>query len=264
MFFYTVNLPLAGEYVRQGYPEIFLQMGINPEIGLDNIDFRRSELDFSALSARFADMNARCTAHLPFMDVEMASADEKKRQEAVSILKSAMDVAKIFNPHRLVAHAWIQPDDVHGCIKRAALSLRELDRHWPGHPCLCVENVFEQDPAQLRDLILAVDRDNFGLCFDIGHWHAFARGAEKRNLAHWLETFAPHLRHAHLHDNDGTSDQHLGLGQGRAPLEDFLGFVKQMESPPTITFEPHSEQDFKHTLKFMRDNPQCFDWEPKV
>ena len=79
---------------------------------------------------------------------------------------------------------------------------------------LFLENVFEPTPAQHVQVLRALG-GRAGACLDIGHWHAFADGARKADLADWLSALGAFPMHLHLHDNDGSADQHLGLGEGR-------------------------------------------------
>ncbi len=56
---------------------------------------------------------------------------------------------------------------------------------------------------------------------DIGHFNL-----NHRSPAHFARVFRDRLGHVHLHDNDGTKDQHLPMGTGRVEWEPLLKELK--------------------------------------
>ncbi len=67
-----------------------------------------------------------------------------------------------------------------------------------------------------------IDSEWFGHCFDAGHWQLFGR----LNMAEWLDAIGPRLFHLHLHDNHGSADEHLPVGDG---IIDFTPSAAQTE-----------------------------------
>jgi sugar phosphate isomerase/epimerase len=61
---------------------------------------------------------------------------------------------------------------------------------------------------ELRDFVAGYAHPAVGICYDSGHAHVTA------DAAAGLRLFAPYVVTVHLHDNDGTGDQHLMPGQG--------------------------------------------------
>lgn len=55
----------------------------------------------------------------------------------------------------------------------------------------------------------APDMESAAFCYDSGHENAYTK-----NIGALIKTFAPRLQVLHLHDNDGTDDQHLLPGLG--------------------------------------------------
>lgn len=76
---------------------------------------------------------------------------------------------------------------------------------------LALENGMQGYLATNNDLLSFVaeyDHPAVGICYDSGHAHIMEGAAVV------LEAFSSYVVTAHLHDNDGTADQHLVPGQG--------------------------------------------------
>ena len=58
-----------------------------------------------------------------------------------------------------------------------------------------------------------------------------------------METCAPYISHFHVHNNDGTRDQHNALNDGTIPMKEFL--LRAEELCPDATF----------TMELMKDGP---------
>jgi len=89
--------------------------------------------------------------------------------------------------------------------------LADLPADGPG---LCLENIISSGTrAQaLIDLLDEIDPEQrAGICLDLGHAHVDGGVLDELRVA------LPRLRHLHLHDNDGCSDDHLAPGCGTIP-----------------------------------------------
>jgi sugar phosphate isomerase/epimerase len=75
------------------------------------------------------------------------------------------------------------------------------------------------DAAELVRAVEAVNSDNLGATFDIGHANLTC-GGDKNKLQQFVKTIASHVIHVHVHDNGGVwtdeydGDQHLAPGAG--------------------------------------------------
>jgi len=57
----------------------------------------------------------------------------------------------------------------------------------------------------------------------------------------------------HLHDNNGSADEHNPVGDGTFPLSPgFFKLLKEKGARPIITLEPHTEEDLWHTLENIK------------
>ncbi len=265
MFF--VNLTLRAV---KNDPEVFghfLRRGVNPELGLDPVLMDMVGPDWHRdMALRLRDEGLTPSLHLPFFDLQPGSADNLVRAACRDRLCRAMDVAAIYQPAHLVGHVkydhLLYMRSYEQWLDRAADTWNAMLAAWPEHPPLYLENTFEPDPATVAGVAQRLREehgDRVGLCLDIGHWYSFSEGVKRGNLVEWLDSFAPLLKHLHLHDNDGSMDQHKGLGQGGIPWEDFFDGLRCRGLTPSVTFEPHSEDAFLAAMAFVRERPEWFE-----
>lgn len=248
-----VNLPLRHIEERPGHLELFLAHGLHPELGLDAWSIEQFSPAWHARTAGlFHAAGLTCAVHLPFFDLHPGSLDPLIRRATVERLRKAVRVASVYAPAHLVAH--LGYSDLTYALFQEQWLAHTLDT-WEqvldlsGDTPLFLENVFEADPGQ-HVLVLAALQGRAGACLDLGHWHCFAGGARKGDLADWLTALDPFPLHLHLHDNDGGSDQHLGLGQGTIPWDRLWAGLTGKRV--TATFEPHTTEDFTATQTYLR------------
>ncbi len=79
-----------------------------------------------------------------------------------------------------------------------------------------LENMLERDPTLLVEVITSLESDQVDVCLDVGHVHCHGTGS----VVEWIVKLGSFIGYVHLHDNDGTADQHRGFGLGTLPLLD--------------------------------------------
>ncbi len=259
---YFVNLPLRYIYEDRSYLEYFLSKMINPELGLDSISIDEIPESWHQETARaFEDKGLFCSIHLPFHDLQPGSMDEMILNATRERLKSAIKIARIYNPRFMVAHANFIPlynELFARWLNRSIETWKELHREWEEHPPIYLENVREYDPRPLADLLSELAPYNIKFCFDVGHWASYSGGMRYNNMALWIQVLSPFLKHLHLHDNDGVADLHLGLGVGNIPWAELFAGLELLELSPSFTLEPHTKEDLEHSWKFMKKHPSWF------
>lgn len=112
---------------------------------------------------------------------------------------------------------------------------------------IAIENIFEDEPANLRLLMERMNTSGFGICFDTGHFNLFS----KTPLEDWMAALNPFIIELHLHDNDGSRDQHLPMGEGNF---DFKKFFRLLNNNACLhTIEAHSEEHALRSLSYYSD-----------
>ncbi|MHA1909502.1 MAG: sugar phosphate isomerase/epimerase family protein [Candidatus Thorarchaeota archaeon] len=199
-----------------------------------------------------ASSNLSLTTHAPYDDVNLASLKEPIRRASLEIMKDCVDLSMDVGSSILVLHAGFCPvnqiarhDDA---IQRFRASLLELAMY--AHDRGVKIGVENKQIGHDREIVLYPDEHleivheyndfDVGAVIDVGH----ANTAEI-DLPKYVEKLLPFIIELHLHDNDGMTDSHVGLGEGTADIEGVLEvLLKSKFDGPTIL-----ELDSKETLK---------------
>ena len=174
--------------------------------------------------------------HAPFAELCPAAIDPLVREVAKRRFLQAAALAKRYGAEKMVVHSgfiplvyypeWFAP--------QSAAFWREFLNDVDGLT-LCVENVMETSPDALRQIVEQVNDPRLRICFDVGH--AFCQSGE---LAPWLDALTPYSSHVHLHNNHGTSDEHLGLPDGTLDMAAVIRQLEALAPQATYTLEVRS------------------------
>lgn len=227
---------------------------MNPEIGFNHHDLDRYHTDdFREVADRLADAGLLVTFHAPFMDLRPGALDPRIRQISCDRLRQLFDLIPWFRPRSVVCHPSF---DERYYISAEARWLENSLETWRSllgiirgmETIIALENVYERNPAQMRPLLEALASPQVRFCFDAGHANAFG-GAP---LGLWIDDLADFLGEIHIHDNHGTDDEHLPVGEGNIPFADLFSMLRQRNLRPIFTVESHSKQRLRRTLENIR------------
>jgi len=230
--------------------------GIQPEIGfdyaiLDSVGKRECR----EVADRLTDAGLRVTFHAPFMDLRPGAVDPRIRAVSRERLQQVFDLVPLFRPRAVVCHPsfdaryyvstemqWLENSlSLWGDFAQRAAELDTL---------LVLENVYESTPRQLARLLKGLASPHVRFCLDTGHLNAFSA----LTLAPWLEELGDFLGEIHLHDNDGSRDAHLPIGEGTFPFPELFAFLREREPRPILTLEAHSTEHFQRTVATLEKN----------
>lgn len=291
---YYINLPVSWIHRDKKWLELFIARQMNPELGLDEYSLSLPAGWHKETAEYLRDNGLCCVAHLPFFYASPGARDNKLRHKAVSALQKGAELASVYGAKHLIGHpAFFAETDAlpeemtimrtGGCAAcmpvSALLPADPLPQGWwlensldswkkvleNSDANLFLENTYDLSPISVLSVIegLRAERQyggRVGMCFDVGHWFSFAAGSKRNNLEYWLDAISPVLRHMHLHDNRGLSDQHLGLGQGNIPLEELFSGLVARGMKPGVTLEPHDIAALEHSLAWIKTNRAVQRW----
>ncbi len=208
----------------------------------DDVDVIEKDLLLS-FRAEVEERKFQPTVHAPFFDLNVGARDSQICRVSFERLFWAVEVAALLKSNLVVVHPgygpWILGHKFDSWISRAGKYLINLCDHASTHGIkIAFENIYDAAPDDLAKLLQLVDHDNAGICLDIGHFNVFS----KKSLADWLDLLGDRIFELHLHDNDGSADQHLALGDGCIDYQPLLQWFKQLapEQRPVLTLElPH-------------------------
>lgn len=189
------------------------------------------------------------TFHGPFLDLFPGSCDTRVSALAMERFEEGYKAAKAFGATQMVFHTGYIPDtypDVYW-LENTIKFWREFLEGKIEHTTFYVENVLDRDYKLIKQLVEAIDHPHFKICLDIGHVHAYSNIP----LKEWIEALGEHIGYVHLHNNDGTRDEHRGLLQGTIPIEEIIGLLKEKAPKAHWSLEVSNEEELVESIEWL-------------
>ncbi|RCK73551.1 MAG: hypothetical protein OZSIB_2569 [Candidatus Ozemobacter sibiricus] len=248
-------------------PELFVNIS-TAHMTAEDLDFLRvqhlhPELYFSAadmdaltpaqLGKLHQEMQARefrPICHAPFYDLNLGAHDPKVRALAQERVFWALDTARQFGAPQVVIHPgygpWVLVRAFPNWLKRAHPHLAAIvARAKELGVRVAFENIYDPDPHDLVEILKAFPEPHVGICFDTGHFNLFSQVSMKT----WLEAFGDRLFECHLHDNLGSEDDHIAVGDGCLKFGPLVQWLKAQPALPRLTLEMEQKT---HVIKSVR------------
>jgi sugar phosphate isomerase/epimerase len=181
------------------------------------------------------------TFHAPFLDLSPAAVDSRIRKVTIERFEQVLHIAEILNPRAAVFHSgyekWKYALDINFWLDRSLETWRPLNERFRKIGCrIAIENIFEDEPSNLRRLMEEMASDNFGVCFDTGHCNLFTTVP----LDRWIDELGPYIIEMHLHDNDRSADQHYPPGDGTFDFDRLFSRIGNKDIIHTL--EAHTQE----------------------
>lgn len=191
------------------------------------------------------------TLHAPFMDLSPAAVDSKVREATIARFHELLDVAEIMHPIVIVCHSgyekWKYSLSSDIWLHKSLETWHPLNMRAQSMGCkIAIENIFEDEPANLRVLMEEMSSANFGICFDTGHCNLFT----KVPIEKWLADLSGYILELHLHDNNGSADQHYPVGDGTFDFDRFFALLGKKECLRTI--ETHTPERVLKSIQRLK------------
>jgi sugar phosphate isomerase/epimerase len=227
---------------------------INPEIYFSAEDLDACvEKDVQHLSKKLRENQLETTVHGPFMDLSPGGVDRRIKEVTSDRFLKTIELANFFKPKVIVFHPgyerWKFDGDVKLWLESSLQTWRPLVKEAEERGLtLAIENVFEESPDSIKNLLEEIRSPHFRFCFDTGHHHVFS----KTPLPVWMEVLGEFLSEVHLHDNHKEMDEHLPMGEGGFNFKQFFTLLSQYKLHPLYTIEPHEEAHLWRGLQAVR------------
>lgn len=221
----------------------------------------------------FQDHGIRPTLHASFYDINLASLNPLIQEASAQQLLECIHLAHDLGAEIVVVHPGELPGDYpaellprarEGSIAslKEALGLAEgLD------VTLALENKawgrnrgLIQSSKEHLELIEALDSPRCRATFDVGHAHTFTQktgtgtqktGTSGLDLREYMEKILPYLAEVHLHDNDGSGDQHRPLGAGTIDFPPLLDLLAREGYRGPLILEMDSVEDLGRCKEYL-------------
>lgn len=189
---------------------------------------------------------AKSVLHAPYNELFPCAIDKKARALAAERYRHAAQLAKRYGSEKVIIHGGFNPWIYFPVwyVEQSILFWKAFLKDDPGVQ-IVLENVLETEPAWLLDIVKGVDDPRLRMCLDIGHVNAYS----SIPILGWLEDCAPYISHFHVHNNDGTRDQHNALHDGSMPMKEFLLRAEALCPDATFTFELMKDRPSMQWLK---------------
>jgi sugar phosphate isomerase/epimerase len=173
--------------------------------------------------------------------VNVIHSEKSRRVEAMDEIKRALEVAEQLPFRYLILHLGEREDTWSPRSLENSLTALEHLRAFanPLGVKLLVENV-QNEVTQPRNLVEILNVGHFsdiGVCLDTGHAHL------GDGVATVLGELRPHIRSSHLHDNNGSRDEHLWPGDGTIQWDETIRELKSAPQTPAGVLEIHYTLD---------------------
>jgi sugar phosphate isomerase/epimerase len=227
---------------------------IHPEIYFSAEDLDAcEEKEARHLSEILQKNDLEITIHGPFMDLSPGGVDRRVKEVTLERFLKTIELASFFNPKMIIFHPGYEKWKFDGNVK---LWLESSLQTWGPlvkeaeemGVILAVENVFEETPDSIKNLLEEIHSPHFRFCFDTGHHHVFS----KTPLPIWMEALGGFLSEVHLHDNCRERDDHLPVGEGGFDFNQFFSLLAKWNLSPLYTIEPHEEAHLWRGLKAVK------------
>ena len=182
--------------------------------------------------------------------VNVAWTNSRIRKESLSQIKEAIEFTYDVGAELLTIHpgwkdlfGYRYPDEAYALAIEGHRELAEAASDYGIR--IGIENMppvwisFGVDPKEAKAMIQAVNRDNLGLTLDVGHANMLGANA----IEEFITTLNEKIFLIHIHDNDGTRDQHQVIGEGTIDFHQLIGLLVQAGIDAPLCLESSSLND---------------------
>lgn len=228
-----------------------LNRKLQPEVACQEVSIEQLDLgQMRNCAAQLAAVQLRTTVHAPFGGFNPGSSKNRPRKTAHKICQQSLQLAEALGARCIVFHPGIpyqatRKVQENWLVNALAFWPEYIEQAKQLETVITVENIYEQTTDVFQQLFAELGCENFGHCFDIGHWNIFAA----QNLNDWFQQLGRHIKHLHLHDNQGESDQHLPLGKGNINFSQLFQQSLSLVPSPSMTLEAHNLADLELSLQ---------------
>jgi sugar phosphate isomerase/epimerase len=180
--------------------------------------------------------------HAPFAELSPCAIDPKVRALTETRYREAISIAETLGVSRIVVHDGYIPNVYFPeyFVSESIAFWKEFLKAVPCGVKLALENVMDETPDMLREIVDGVSDKRLGCCLDIGHANC---SLSKVPPLDWIKPLAPHLMHVHIHNNMGDRDLHSSLRDGIIPVREVLDRVMELAPDATFTIENMDSRD---------------------
>lgn len=188
--------------------------------------------------------------HGPFLDLKPASPDNKIRKVSYKRYLETLEIAEKLNMDYIILHSQINPKLNEPSLRKlnskqhrdAWVKLLEEMPNYKG--TILLENVFEEEPSMLKELIQTIKLPNINVNLDIGH-----AKLGKVSLEKWIKELKDYIVYMHIHSNDGLYDLHTP--PNKEEIKNLYNLIDKYNINPVLSLE-YNIENLKQEMKKYR------------
>ncbi len=204
--------------------------------------------DFERILAKYeaslSEFKGQLSLHGPYIDLAPHSFDPIIRSVTRKRYERCLEAARRLGADKVIIHSPHDKGQLSPSYRQ--LLVEQSVTFWNSFlPTLeefgvkvLLENIHHQDPGVLTEIIEELGSSRFGLCLDIGHAHALSA----RGVVEWVAGYGERLEYLHVHDNDGSEDNHGALQSGSIDFETLILNLNTSGTDPMLMLELFGDQ----------------------
>ncbi len=233
-------LELAKEYnLGFEYNEFFIPSTLDNEEKLNNIINEYKKLG-----------RANDTLHGVFFDITLDSQDEKIRKISFDRVKKSLEIAKELKCKGVVFHTnyitWMKDQAYQNrWVELNAKAYLELIEEFKDLE-IYIENMFDLDPYELKNLMDEINHERIGVCLDVAH-----ASISNVDINIWFDVLGKYIKHIHINDNDLKVDSHDEIGKGLIDYKKVFNLINKLDDKTSILIEIKDYDKTVNSLKYL-------------
>lgn len=214
--------------------------------------------------AALGDFKGRLGIHGPFPGFHINTTDPEVREVVYRRLVHGLEAAAALGARQMVIHSpfdnWSYHHKLAGKGGNAAVieaiqkvlepALRLGEAHGVA---MVVENCFDVDPADRRELVEAGSSTALAISIDTGHAHLARFMSGGPPVDYFVRDAGDLLAHVHIQDLDGYADRHWAPGEGSIEWSAVFRALGECESAPHLVLELRNHQDVPKGFQHLKD-----------
>lgn len=191
----------------------------------DNCENPAQIMEFFEANAR--DYTKDLVFHAPYNELIPHAIEPLVAKVAYDRYSQAYDMCEKYGCTKMIVHpnyiptmyyeSWFVP-------KQVEFWTKFLEEH-PGKCIITLENVMEDHPSLIKDIVAKADNPRLRMCLDVGH-----ANLHPVKPMDWIKECCEYISHMHIHNNNGPvtegnaslGDKHRALGDGIMDMEALL------------------------------------------
>jgi sugar phosphate isomerase/epimerase len=214
--------------------------GFHPEARMTDVEhlMRVPDADVARMRALVEGRRLSVFTHGPFLGLDVASLNGHIARYSADCIARGLEVTAGLGGSTMVVHTNYSPFYSRDGLREWLGNWRErmgavLAKAAGLGVRVALENAWEERPEALARLVDLLPPGAAAVCLDTGHINAFSHHPVRR----WWDVLGDRVVALHLHDNDGSSDDHLPPGRGIFDFAALAEILRGRSAMPLMTFE---------------------------